>query len=156
MQIRPEILMIITGILIALAVPSLVYHKVRFKHLLTNPEKAVEKFVPASLTIAKKVWQEAQVTLPVTAPPLPVPAVATPPANVPQAGLAGRAPMPLPAPPKPKITLIVSDGTGGGKAIIDGIPLKVGEQIREWTVERIENSRVLLRGRKGTIWVSQD
>ena len=158
MQIRSDRLIIITGVLIALAMPSLAYHKVRFRPVLSAPEKAVETFSPATLTITKKGWQEVQVTLPVTPPPLPAPAVPLP-KHVTQTGIAGKSALPQPVQPaaaRPRVSLIVHDGSGGGKAIIDGIPLKVGEQFREWTLERIETNRVLLKGRKGTTWVSQD
>lgn len=160
MQIRPHILLIAAGVLIAFALPSLIYHKTRFRPVLNDAERAVEKFSPATLTITRKVWQDVPVSLPVTPPPPPaVPAAIVAPSPRPQPGNAGKIAPSQPVqlvPSKPRVSLIVADGSGNGKAIIDGIPLKVGEQLREWTVERIETSRVLLRGRKGTIWVSQD
>lgn len=158
MQIRPDIMMTVAAMLIALTVPPLVYHKVRFKPLLTAQEKAVADFSPATLTIAKKAWQDSSLTLPVSAPPAPAPP-ATLPGKAPAAVSAGPAQQPAATPPKPstpKVSMILHDGAGGGKAIIDGTPLKVGDKQGEWLLERIESNRVLLRGRKGTTWVSQD
>lgn len=152
MQIRSDLLLIIAGTLIALAIPSLVYHKTRFRPVLNDAEKAVEKFSPATLTITRKVWQDTQITLPVK-PPAPPPAVVAP---APQSGSAGKSVPVQPVPSRPRVSLIVSDGSGGGKAIIDGVLLTRGNTIKEWTLERIETNRVLLRGRKGTIWVSHD
>lgn len=153
MQIRPDIMMTVAGILIALAVPSLVYYKVRFKPVLTPQERAVAQFSPATLTITRKVWQDSAPALPVTAPP-----AAPQPGAAPAAAVAGPAPVPAKAPPPslPRVSMILSDGAGGGKAIIDGAPLKAGDRHGEWLLERIESNRVLLKGRKGTTWVSQD
>jgi len=154
MQIRSEVMITVTAILIALAVPLLVYHKVRFKPLLTAQEKAVADFSPAKLTIARKAWQDSSLTLPVAAPPAPAPPATLPgkaPATVSAAPL-----QPQPNAAVPKVSMILHDGAGGGKAIINGTPLKVGEKQGEWLLERIESNRVLLRGRRGTTWVSQD
>ncbi len=155
MQIRPDIMMTVAAMLIAMTVPPLVYHKVRFKPLLTAQEKAVADFSPATLTIAKKAWQDSSLTLPVTAPPAQAP-LATQPGKAPAAVSAGPAAPVLLKPFLPKVSMILHDGSGGGKAIIDGTPLKVGDKHGEWLLERIETNRVLLRGRKGTTWVSQD
>jgi len=45
--------------------------------------------------------------------------------------------------------MILHDGAGGGKAIINGTPLKVGEKQGEWLLERIESNRVRPAGAKG-------
>lgn len=153
-QIRPDILLIILGLVAALAIPSLVYHKTAFKVALTAQERELEKFNPVSLTITKKSWQDRQLSLPVTLEQATAPSMPTP-----QKILGSTAPQPLAVPAdsiKPRITLIISDGAGSGRAVLDGIPVSRGSRIREWTVERIETNRVLLKGRKGSIWVSQD
>ncbi|CAH2032358.1 hypothetical protein [Trichlorobacter ammonificans] len=157
MNLRFDIALTVGGVLACLVVPLLVYQKVRFTPPLSVRERAVADFAPATLTIARKDWQNSTLALPVTPPAPPVPVAGTVPGK-PEASAAAPAvaAAPVPRPALPKVSMILHDGSGGGTAIIDGTPLTVGGAFKGWRLERIEGSRVLLRGQRGTVWVSQE
>jgi len=117
MQIRSEVMITVTAILIALAVPLLVYRKVSFEQLLTAQEKAVAGFSPATLTIDRKVWQDSRLTVPVTVPPTPPAQPAQPSAPGTAPAASGSGPLQPVAtvskPSVPKVSMILHDGSGG-------------------------------------------
>lgn len=148
---RPERypIVLLGASLLALVIPLLVYRQVSFKATLKDTERAVADFRPTTLVLPRTTWQPATVTPLVTAAPASV-------------TTAQPAPSPAQAPPKsapvdimsPPTVSFILHGAGNDMAIINGTVLKTGDRYQQWRVERIERNRVLLSGRKGTVWIT--
>jgi hypothetical protein len=88
--------------LVSLAIPTVIYLKVRFPQPLTAAEASVMNVSPAGPSYSPKLWQPATVQLPITAQKIAPPVFKT-------AGGAS-APRPMPAQrKKPQISISVSD-----------------------------------------------
>ena len=150
--LRRDLILVLAGCLLALGVPLGLYAKVAWKPALTEAERFVVDYTPAGFSVSRSTWQEVRLTPPLT------PGSAAPVVSLSQQSTAQAAPVtllpPPPAPP-PALSFILQDG-GSSKAIIGGSMVTVGGQVQGWTVERIERNRVLLRNRKGPLWLTLD
>ena len=153
MNLQRPIMLALIGALAVLVIPVLVYRKTAFKPVLATSEQAVAAYTPSSLTIASKPWQQSSLNLPVTAP-----TSATIQPGTASKGATGNTAAPVVEPkqtpaPLPVVSFIIKSDNRS-MAIIGGAVLKEGDRHQEWLVESIERNRVLLRGRKGTRWVT--
>jgi hypothetical protein len=147
--LRRDLALALTGCLLALGLPVGLYVKLVWKPALTEAERFVVDYTPASFSISRSTWQEVRLTPPLT------PGAATPVASLaPQPAAPAALPPPPPAPP-PTLSFILQDG-GSSTAIVNGSMVKAGSEVQGWTVERIERNRVLLRNRKGPLWLTLD
>lgn len=147
--LRRDLTLALLGCLLALALPLGLYLKIIWKPALTEEERAVVEYTPTQFSISRSSWQEARLTPPLT-PAAPAPVVSS--TQLPMAPVI--LPPPPPAAP-PSLSFILQDGSSS-MAIIGGSMVKTGNEVQGWTVERIERNRVLLRNRKGTIWLTLD
>ena len=150
--LRRDLMLALAGCLLALGVPLGLYAKVVWKPALTEAERFVVDYTPVDFSVSRSTWQEVRLTPPLTA------GSAAPVVSLSQQSTAPAAPVtllpPPPAPP-PALSFILQDG-GSSMAIIGGSMVKTGSEVQGWTVERIERNRVLLRNRKGPLWLTLD
>lgn len=153
MQLHRSLVLLVAIFFAAAVIPVVVYRKIVFKPVFTAAEQAVATYSPSTVSIVTKNWQQRALTIPITvksAFPAPSPA-----ASGSRSAADSRSAPSLQAPiqPSPTVSFIMQDGAKGF-AIIGGAILKEGDHYHEWRVVRIERNRVLLRGRKGTTWVT--
>lgn len=147
--LRRDLILVLAGCLLALGVPLGLYAKVVWKPALTEAERFVVDYTPVNFSVSRSTWQEVRLTPPLT------PGSAAPVVSLSQQSTAPVTLLPPPPAPPPALSFILQDG-GSSMAIIGGSMVKTGSEVQGWTVERIERNRVLLRNRKGPLWLTLD
>ncbi len=140
------ILAVALATILSLVIPFVVYRKTVYKPELNQVERTAVDFVPSKFETVRKDWQPVRLKLPLASGTLATPT----------AGTAAQSTALLPPPPPalpPTLSFVLQDG-GKSMAIIGGSMVKTGDQVKGWTVERIERNRVLLRNRKGATWLT--
>lgn len=135
---------------LALLVPGSIYYFVKLPVKLTPDEKAIYSFNNTPLQFAPRTWENGSYTAPVS------PEAISSALNKAAAG-QNINPIVLAHPPQqlPSLTFILQNN-GKNMAILDGSVVREGSSINGWRVKRIESTRVLIQGKRGTQWLNMD
>lgn len=136
---------ILVAAILSAIIPLLLYRYVTFKPVLSPAENAVAQFSPTPPATDKRIWHY----LATAQNPLGETLTAPPAATAQKKSVAD-----ISAQAPPPVVTFILQGNGKGMAIIDGNVVREGEKFRNWRITRIERNRILLEGRKGTIWAN--
>ena len=145
MQISQQMKFIIAGLIAAILIPLATYHYARFAPQYNNSEKMLLAFTPPPAGLTLKTWETVNKNCPVNMRPG---------SNIKEAPVSSlAAQLPMQPAALPRVSFILF-GPGSNMAIVNGIVVKEGNRLKEWRIERIEQNRLLIAGKKGKKWLT--
>ena len=151
MNVMPKNIMIaVSAAALSVLIPLGLYRYLKLPEKLSQNEKILSSFNESPLQFSPRTWQETSFVSPLSKGALDSEADTA----SQSAGTVKAAPPSL-AIPIPKTTFIIQNN-GRNMAVIDGSVVSEGSTISGWRVKKIENSRILLQGKRGEQWINID